>query len=101
MEQSNGSGEPRRRCRDGGPDRMIGDGGHEMPQAESVSGVPPVDVVVMAGSVNRIPLYPGNKPGQKALVELNGKPLIGYVLDALQAARGIDRIFVVGAPNVL
>lgn len=60
-----------------------------------------VDAVVLAGSINRIPLYPGNRPGRKALVELGGQPLIAYVLDALVAARGIGRIVVVGAPEVL
>jgi CTP:molybdopterin cytidylyltransferase MocA len=61
----------------------------------------PVDAVVLAGSINRIPLYPGNKPGRKALVELHGRPLIAYVLDALHAAPGVGRIYVVGAPEVL
>lgn len=61
----------------------------------------PFDCVVMAGSINRIPLYHGNRPGRKALVELLGRPLIAYVLDALTAARGVDRILVVGAPEVL
>lgn len=61
----------------------------------------PVDAVVLAGSVNRIPLYPGAKPGRKALVELLGKPLIAYVLDTLHRSAGVDRVLVVGAPEVL
>lgn len=61
----------------------------------------PIDTVLLAGSVNRIPLYPGAKPGYKALVEMHGKPLIAYVLDALQEAEGIGKIFVVGAPPVV
>lgn len=61
----------------------------------------PYDCVVMAGSINPIPLYPGNRPGRKALVELMGRPLIAYVLDALTASRGVSRIIVVGAPDVL
>src|SRR5688572_14118821 len=60
-----------------------------------------VDVVVMAGSVNKIPLYPGNQPGRKALVEMHGQPLIAYVLDALHKAEKVNRIIVVGAPEVL
>jgi CTP:molybdopterin cytidylyltransferase MocA len=61
----------------------------------------PVDTVVLAGSINRIPLYPGARPGRKALVELHGKPLIAYVLDALHGARSVGRILVVGAPDVV
>jgi CTP:molybdopterin cytidylyltransferase MocA len=60
-----------------------------------------VDAVVLAGSINRIPLYPGAKPGRKALVQLHGRPLIAPVLDALRDAKGVGRILVVGAPEVL
>lgn len=63
--------------------------------------VEPVDAIVLAGSVNRIALYPGNQPGRKALVEIAGKPLIAYVLDALTASRYVQNIVVVGAPEVL
>jgi CTP:molybdopterin cytidylyltransferase MocA len=63
--------------------------------------VEPIDAVVLAGSVNRIPLYRGNPPGFKALVEMRGRPLISYVLDALHESRYVDRIVVVGAPQVL
>jgi CTP:molybdopterin cytidylyltransferase MocA len=61
----------------------------------------PVDTVLLAGSVNRIALFPGDQPGRKALVPLLGKPLIAYVLDALHQAEGIGRVFVVGAPEVV
>lgn len=61
----------------------------------------PVDAVVLAGSVNRIPLFPGNGPGRKALVPIGGRPMIAYVLDALTQARSVGRILVVGAPEVL
>lgn len=60
----------------------------------------PLDVVIMAGSINRIPLYPGNQPGRKALVTMHGRPMISYVLDALQQSRCVGRILVVGAPEV-
>src|SRR5687768_308051 len=68
---------------------------------ETISPVQPVDVVVLAGSVNRIALFPGNEPGKKALVQMRGKPLLAYVLDALHEARHVDRITVVAAPEVL
>lgn len=61
----------------------------------------PVDAVLLAGSINRIALYPGAQPGYKALVEMHGKPLIAYVLDALRQAEGVGKIFVVGAPPVV
>src|SRR5688572_29466164 len=60
----------------------------------------PVDTVVLAGSVNRIELFPGNKPGFKALVEMRGKPLIAYTLDALHEARTVGRVIVVGHRDV-
>jgi molybdopterin-guanine dinucleotide biosynthesis protein A len=60
-----------------------------------------VDAVILAGSVNRIPLYRGSRPGFKALVEMRGRPLIAYVLDALHEAAGVDRVLVVGSPEVL
>jgi CTP:molybdopterin cytidylyltransferase MocA len=68
---------------------------------ESVGGAGPFDAVVLAGSINRIALFPGNRPGRKALVELHGKPLLQYTLEALAGARSAGRILVVGAPDVL
>lgn len=68
---------------------------------ETQSGSARLDAVVLAGSVNRIPLFPGNQPGRKALVPIGGRPLMAYVLDALVAARHVGRILVVGAPEVL
>ncbi len=61
----------------------------------------PVDAVVLAGSINRIPLFPGNRPGRKALVPIQGRPMIAYVLDALKEARSVGRVLVVGSPEVL
>lgn len=37
----------------------------------------------MAAGVNRRPLYPGYRPGLKALVELHQRPLLSYVVEAL------------------
>lgn len=61
----------------------------------------PIDVVVLAGAINRIPLFPGNRPGRKALVELHGRPMIATVLDALRGSPAVGRILVVGAPEVI
>lgn len=60
-----------------------------------------IDAVVLAGAINRIPLFPGNRPGRKALVELHGRPMIATVLDALRGSPGVGRILVVGAPEVI
>jgi len=40
-----------------------------------------LDVVILAGGINRIPLYPGAKPGYKALLPFAGKPAIQYTLE--------------------
>lgn len=61
----------------------------------------PVDAIVLAGSMNRIPLFPGNRPGRKALVPIQGRPLIAFALDALTKARSVGRTLVVGSPEVL
>jgi CTP:molybdopterin cytidylyltransferase MocA len=60
-----------------------------------------MDAVVLAGSVNRIPLFPGDRPGRKALVPLLGRPLIAPVLDALIAAQVVGSIVVVGNAEVV
>ena len=58
---------------------------------------PSLDAVILAGGINKRDLYPGYRPGYKALVELDGKPLIRYVLEALGESRRVRRIGVVGS----
>jgi GTP:adenosylcobinamide-phosphate guanylyltransferase len=60
-----------------------------------------VPTVVMAGGVNRIPLYEGYVPGYKALVELGGRPCIQYPLRALRESRYVRDICVVGSQSDL
>lgn len=55
-----------------------------------------LDAVVLAGGINKIPLYPGYTPGYKALLPLAGKPAIQYTLEALRAVPSVRRILVVG-----
>ncbi|MES2459371.1 MAG: nucleotidyltransferase family protein [Armatimonadota bacterium] len=55
-----------------------------------------IDVVVLAGGRNTIPLYKGYVPGPKALIPYKGKASIEYVLQALDAVDGIGRICVEG-----
>lgn len=57
--------------------------------------------VVLAGGVNRRPLYEGYVPDYKAVLELEGRPLIDYVLEALKGADGVGEIGVVGDPERL
>jgi GTP:adenosylcobinamide-phosphate guanylyltransferase len=57
----------------------------------------PLDAVILAGGINTRELYLGYRPGYKALVEIAGRPLISYVLDALTGSAGIGRIAIVGS----
>jgi molybdopterin-guanine dinucleotide biosynthesis protein A len=56
-----------------------------------------LDAIVLAGGINRIPLFPGYQPGYKALLALNGKASICYVLDALEAVSAVRRVAIVGS----
>jgi len=53
-----------------------------------------MDAVVMAGG-------PGNRlgMGEKPLIDLCGKPMISYVLDALRQSERVDEIFVATSPH--
>lgn len=62
---------------------------------------PPIDVVVLAGGLNAIPLYDGYVPGYKALIAYKGRTSIDYVLDALRASPGIGRICIAGPRTLL
>jgi CTP:molybdopterin cytidylyltransferase MocA len=55
-----------------------------------------VDTVVLAGGINRIPLFAGDNPSYKALLPFRDKPAIQYVLDALEQVPRIGRICIVG-----
>lgn len=57
-------------------------------------------VIVTAGGAPRPddPLYPATQGGYKALLNLHGRPMIQWVLDALSTASHVDRVVVVGLP---
>lgn len=59
-----------------------------------------MDCVLVAGGrpAPDDPLYPHSKGGPKALLAINGRPLIDYVLRAMLLAQSVDRIVVVGLP---
>ncbi|MGH2522620.1 MAG: NTP transferase domain-containing protein [Anaerolineales bacterium] len=57
-----------------------------------------VDAIVTAGGVPKPdePLYPYTQGKSKALLEVTGRPMIQWVLDALSGAQAIRRVVVVG-----
>jgi GTP:adenosylcobinamide-phosphate guanylyltransferase len=57
-----------------------------------------MDAIVIAGGVPGPdePLYPFTQGAPKALLDIAGKPMAQWVLDALDAAQTIDRIVLVG-----
>jgi CTP:molybdopterin cytidylyltransferase MocA len=57
-----------------------------------------MDVIITAGGIPRPeePLFPATQGRPKAMVDIAGKPMIQWLLDALSAARSVDNIVVVG-----
>ncbi len=60
-----------------------------------------VNVLVLAGGMNRISLFPGYVPGYKALLPVRGRPLIRYTLEALAASGRVGRTCIVGPEEEL
>lgn len=59
-----------------------------------------MDAIVTAGGTPRIkePLYPQTQGGYKAMLNILDRPMIQWVLDALDGASGVERVVVVGLP---
>jgi len=59
-----------------------------------------LNAIVTAGGKTRPnePLYPISGGGYKAMLDVNGRPMIQYVLDALNGSAQIENIVVVGLP---
>jgi GTP:adenosylcobinamide-phosphate guanylyltransferase len=57
-----------------------------------------MDAIVTAGGIPlpEEPLYPATLGQSKALVDIAGKPMVQWVLDALSAASTIDNVIIVG-----
>ncbi|HEX7541719.1 MAG TPA: NTP transferase domain-containing protein, partial [Anaerolineales bacterium] len=57
-----------------------------------------MDALVTAGGVPlpEEPLYAATQGNPKALVDVAGKPMVQWVLDALTEARSIDNVIIVG-----
>ncbi len=60
-----------------------------------------MDAIVTAGGVPQPgePLYEYTQGISKALLDVSGKPMIQWVLDALTAASTIDRVLIMGLPD--
>lgn len=57
-----------------------------------------MDALVTAGGIPlpEDPLYPYTDGGLKAMIDVAGKPMIQWVLDALSEAKSIERVVIVG-----
>lgn len=57
-----------------------------------------MDAIVTAGGIPRPqdPLYTYSHGGSKALIDVAGKPMVQWVLDALGGAKRVDNVIVVG-----
>jgi GTP:adenosylcobinamide-phosphate guanylyltransferase len=57
-----------------------------------------MDAIVTAGGIPlpEEPLYPATQGQSKALIDVAGKPMIQWVLDALSAAKTVDNVIIVG-----
>lgn len=62
-----------------------------------------MDAIVTAGGIPRIddPLYSYTQGGFKVLLELAGKPMIQWVLEAVSGSAHVERLFVIGLPAPL
>ena len=61
---------------------------------------PRLSAIVLAGgeTTRTAPLYKTTHGARKAMIEISGKPMIQWVLDALGAARHVSQIHLVGLP---
>lgn len=61
-----------------------------------------MDVVILAGGIStpHDPLFPLTAGGYKALLEIAGKPMLQWVLDALGGSRNIEEVLIVGLPDI-
>lgn len=59
-----------------------------------------MNVIVTAGGEtdSKDPLYEAARGGLKSMIELDGKPMIQWVLDALGQSQATERVIVVGLP---
>ena len=60
-----------------------------------------MDAIVIAGGIPAPdePLYKYTQGKSKALLEIAGKPMIQWVLDALSQAKNVDNVIIIGLPE--
>lgn len=58
-----------------------------------------VNVILLAGAANTGPLREVSPATNEALVEINGKPMVQYVIDALEQSKEVRRIVIVAPPG--
>lgn len=58
-----------------------------------------VNVILLAGAANTGPLREVSPATNEALVEINDKPMVQYVIDALEESKEVRRIVVVAPPG--
>jgi len=59
------------------------------------------NALILAGMKEKGPLEIVEKVDNKALIMINGRPMIEYIVDALNNSENIDKIIVVGPKNEL
>lgn len=60
-----------------------------------------MNAVIPAGGIPQPdhPLYAYTKGGPRALIKINGRPMLQYIVDALDTAATVDEMIVVGLPQ--
>ena len=60
-----------------------------------------MDAIVIAGGIPKPdePLYEYTQGEPKALLDIAGKPMIKWVLDALDGSENIERVVIIGLPD--
>jgi molybdopterin-guanine dinucleotide biosynthesis protein A len=59
-----------------------------------------MNAIILAGGIptSEDPLYFASNGQSKALIDIAGKPMVQWVVDALDGAKSVDRIIIVGLP---
>jgi len=57
-----------------------------------------VNAMILAGAPNNGPLQDCSPAANEALIEINGRPMLDYIVDALNASGRIGRLVIVGPP---
>jgi len=58
-----------------------------------------VNVILLAGAANTGPLREVSSATNEALIDINGKPMVQYVIDALERSQEVRRIVVTAPPG--